>query len=53
MENANATKYQKRVTDKKNLEASNEFFVQFVEEVHRQRHEGDSGWRVQSLWFLQ
>lgn len=34
-ENANATKYQKRVTDKKNLEASNEFFVQFVEEVHR------------------
>ena len=34
-ENANATKYQKRVTAKKNLEASNEFFVQFVEEVHR------------------
>lgn len=34
-ENANATKYQKRVTDKNNLEASNEFFVQFVEEVHR------------------
>ena len=34
-ENANATKYQKRVTNKKNLEASNEFFVQFVEEVHR------------------
>ena len=34
-ENANATKYQKRVTDKKNLDASNEFFVQFVEEVHR------------------
>ena len=34
-ENVHATKYQKRVTDKKNLEASNEFFVQFVEEVHR------------------
>ena len=34
-ENANATKYQKRVTAKKNLEVSNEFFVQFVEEVHR------------------
>ena len=34
-ENAHATKYQKRVTDKKNLEASNEFFVRFVEEVHR------------------
>ena len=34
-ENAHATKYQKRVTDKKNLEASNEFFIQFVEEVHR------------------
>ena len=34
-ENANATKYQKRVTAKKNLKASNEFFVQFVEEVHR------------------
>ena len=34
-ENAHAAKYQKRVTDKKNLEASNEFFVQFVEEVHK------------------
>ena len=34
-ENAHATKYQKRVTDKKNLEASNEFFIRFVEEVHR------------------
>lgn len=34
-ENAHAAKYQKRVTDKKNLEASNEFFVRFVEEVHR------------------
>ncbi len=34
-ENAHATKYQKRVTDKRNLEASNEFFARFVEEVHR------------------
>lgn len=34
-ENANATKYQKRVTDKKNLEASNEFFAKLVEEIHK------------------
>lgn len=33
--NANATKYMKRVTDKQNLEASNEFFAKFMEEVHR------------------
>ena len=32
-ENANATKYQKRVTAKKNLKASNELFARFVEEV--------------------
>ncbi len=32
--NANAIKYKKRVTDKKNLEASNEFFAKFVEEAH-------------------
>lgn len=30
-----ATKYISRVTDKVNLEASNEFFAQFVEELHR------------------
>ena len=34
-ENAHATKYIQRVVNKKNLEASNEFFVRFVEEVHR------------------
>lgn len=34
-ENAQATKYQKRVTDKKNLEASNELFIELVEELHR------------------
>ena len=33
--NAHAGKYIKRVTDKKNLEASNQFFAEFVEEVHR------------------
>jgi len=30
-----ATRYINRVTSKKNLEASNEFFIKFVEEVHR------------------
>ena len=34
-DNSKATKYISRVTDKANLEASNAFFVQFVEEVHR------------------
>ena len=29
------SRYIRRVTNKKNLEASNELFVQFVEEVHR------------------
>ena len=33
--NAQASKYIRRVTDKENLEASNEFFVQLVEEIHR------------------
>ena len=33
--NAHATKYIKRVVDKQNLEASNEFFAHFVEEVHK------------------
>lgn len=34
-ENAHALKYIKRVTDSKNLEASNQLFAQLVEEVHR------------------
>lgn len=34
-DNSHATKYKKRVTDKKNLEASNAFFAKFVEEVHK------------------
>ena len=34
-ENHLATKYQKRVTDKKNLKASNELFVKLVEELHK------------------
>lgn len=34
-DNSHATKYKKRVTDKKNLEASNAFFAAFVEEVHK------------------
>lgn len=33
-ENAHATKYIKRVVNKKNLEASNDFFAKFVREVH-------------------
>ena len=33
--NKNATKYKKRVTDKKNLEASNELFIELVEEIHK------------------
>ena len=33
--NKDASKYICRVTDKENLEASNEFFAKFVEEVHR------------------
>ncbi len=33
--NSHASKYIQRVVNKKNLEASNEFFARFVEEVHR------------------
>lgn len=33
--NRNASKYIKRVTDKKNLEASNELLIQLVEEIHK------------------
>lgn len=34
-DNSQATKYIKRVTDKKNLEASNAFFAELVEEIHK------------------
>lgn len=34
-DNQKATKYIKRVVDKENLEASNEFFIHFVEELHK------------------
>ena len=34
-DNSQATKYQKRTADLKNLEASNQFFARFVEELHR------------------
>ena len=34
-DNKNATKYVKRVTSKKNLEASNELFIKLVEEAHK------------------
>lgn len=34
-ENKYASRYINRVTSKKNLEASNEFFAEFVEEVHK------------------
>ncbi|MCR4716612.1 MAG: glycoside hydrolase family 13 protein [Lachnospiraceae bacterium] len=33
--NSKATKYIKRVTDKANLEASNQLFIELVEEIHR------------------
>ena len=33
-ENKRATKYISRVTDKRNLEASNQFFAELVEEIH-------------------
>ena len=33
-DNISATKFQKRVTDKKNLEASNQLFIKLVEEIH-------------------
>ena len=34
-DNLQATKYISRVTDKRNLEASNAFFIKVVEEIHR------------------
>ena len=34
-DNTHAARYISRVTDKRNLEASNEFFIHFVEEVHK------------------
>lgn len=34
-QNKDATRYICRVTDKENLEASNQLFIEFVEEVHR------------------
>lgn len=34
-DNQKATKYQKRTAGKKNLEASNQFFIELVEELHR------------------
>ncbi len=34
-ENRKATKYRKRVTDLRNLEASNQLFIELVEELHR------------------
>lgn len=35
LDNRNATKYQKRVTDFHNLEASNKFFADLVAEIHK------------------
>ncbi len=34
-DNSKATLYMKRVTDKRNLEASNQLFIRLVEEIHR------------------
>ena len=34
-DNCQATKYQKRTTDYKNLEASNQLFIELVEELHK------------------
>lgn len=36
-DNSQATKYKKRTTGLKNLEASNELFIKLVEELHRRR----------------
>lgn len=35
LDNSHATRYRNRVTDKRNLEASNAFFANFVSEVHK------------------
>jgi len=35
MDNTHATKYQQRVCDKRNLEASNQLFIELVEEMHK------------------
>lgn len=35
MENSRASKYRQRVTSKENLEASNQLFIQLVEEMHK------------------
>lgn len=35
LDNRSALKYKKRVTDYENLNASNEFFIKFVEEAHK------------------
>ena len=34
LDNSHAAKYRKRVVDKKNLDASNAYFAEFVKEVH-------------------
>ena len=46
MNNAEATRYIARVTDKANLEASNALFARLVQEIHRRGMRIDSGWRV-------
>ena len=51
-DNSHAWKYIKRVTDKKNLEASNELFAKLVAEIHRRGMKSHSGWCVQSLRFF-
>ena len=48
-ENRLATKYQKRTTDIKNLEASNQLFIKLVEELHRRGMRIILGRRVQPL----
>ena len=52
-DNSQATKYKKRTTGLKNLEASNELFIKLVEELHRRGYESDSGRRIQPLRFFQ
>ncbi len=42
-DNSRATKYQKRTTGRRNLEASNQLFIRLVEELHRQRDEDYPG----------
>ena len=53
-DNSQATKYKKRTTGLKNLEASNELFIKLGRRIlHRRGYESDSGRRIQPLTVFQ